>query len=172
MSVNITAEGKRTVVALPEFFPRPDGLERAVLFQPGYNGDHDAEPRHNYGVHGMEITWLLRGPAGAVQLMIYTNWIPGELSPGHGLPPGGMAVPRAPFEHYPMSAGIGLHSPSPLYDDQHSRLDCRLLDGACYYDEALTASDHLAKRFVLEGEPAVWAELESWYAEKLAGGAS
>jgi hypothetical protein len=172
MSINITADGKRTVTAKPEWFPRPDGLERAVVFQPGYSGDRTADPRHSYGVHGMEITWFLRGPAGAVQFQIFTNWVPGELSPGHGLPPAGRRFERLPFEHYPMGTDLGYHSPVPHYEEQPGRDDCHILAGRCYYDGSGLAADRLVKEFVVKGEPAVWAELESYYAETLAGGAS
>lgn len=166
--VNITPEGRRLVVAEPEWFPRPDGLERAVVFGPGYNSAQTGNPHADFGVHGMEIIWYLRGPLGVAQFMLYTDWIPGTLRPGHGLPPAGMSFPRI---DYPMGADLGYHAPVPQWEGQeeYRRDDCRLLPGGtCYYDGSGMAAERVAKEFVLAGEPAVWAALEDRYAD-LAG---
>jgi hypothetical protein len=136
-AINITEDGRRTVTAEIEWFPRPDGLERAVVFQPGYSGKRTADPRKNYGVHGMEITWFLRGPKGGIQFKVYTNWVPGPLSPGHGLPPAGMVFPRQEFDHYPMGADLGYHARVSQWDGDAEwcrREDCEITGGVCYYD--------------------------------------
>ncbi len=163
MSVNITADGRRTASPEIEWFSRPDGMERAVIFRPGYNGDPDAPPSRNYGVHGMEIAWYLRGPKGVTQFVMFTRWVPGELSPGHGLPPDG--YPPRPGDQYPDGANLGYHAPVPQYDgDGYVRGDCAFLPGGrCYYDGSGLAAMDLAREFVEKGEAAVWAALEDRY---------
>jgi hypothetical protein len=163
MSVNITSDGKRTVVAEIEWLPRPDGLERAIVFQPGYNGDRTDNPRHDYGVHGMEITWYLRGPKGAVQVQFFTDWIPGPVYPGHGLSPSGFKETWSP---QPTAAGLTYHCRVPQYEGQRPcRDECPIIGGLCYSDTGYSASDPIAEAFVIHGEPAVWAALEVRYQE-------
>jgi hypothetical protein len=145
--------------------PRPDGLEESVQFTPGYNCTDDSMQGH--GVHGMEICWLLRGPLGAVQLIIGSDWIPGELRPGHGLSPDGQRahrLVRGGWDVDPHGRGIGVHSRRPQYED-HEAERCGLLDGSCYYAESLLASDEPVARFIAEGEQVIWDELERRYAE-------
>lgn len=160
MSVNIdTATGRRTVVIEPEWFPRPDGLERAVVFQPGYNGDR------NYGVHGMEITWYLRGPKGCVYITVsVSSWIPGQLGPGHGLAPAGYPS-RAPEQH-PHGFGMRSCTPVPQYEGQSpSQDDCPLIGAPCYADTWFGGADEPAREFTEHGESVMWAALEERYAD-------
>ncbi len=149
--------------------PRPDGLEESVQFVPGYNCPRIDMQGH--GVHGMEILWLLRGPAGAVQLILGTHWIPGELWPGHGISPdGSVGWVRSDgrLSTDPDGYGIGVHSRVPQYGDHESQ-ECGLLGGPCFYDESLSAADPLVSRFLAEGEQVIWDELESRYSGLLAG---
>lgn len=146
---------------------RADGLEESVQFTPGFNCRERSGKGH--GVHGMEIWWLLRGPAGAAQFLLYTDWVPGPLSPGHGLSPDG-SVPGK-FLHngeamYPMGADLGYHSRRPLYEDQESISDdCVVTGGVCYYDGSTSRAHDLAREFVIKGEDVVWKALESAYSD-------
>jgi hypothetical protein len=160
--VNIGENGRRAAIAEIEWFPRPDGLERATLFQPGYNGDPSAPSAKNYGVHGMEITWLLRGPKGGVQFKLFTDWIPGERSPGHGLSPDGTYTA---WDMFPMGADLGYHARVPQYDGQedYARDGCEVTGGRCYYDGSGLRAESLAKEFVVHGEPVIWRALEDEY---------
>jgi hypothetical protein len=137
-----------------------------VQFTPGYNCADRGMRGH--GVHGMEIRWLLRGPAGAAQFLLYSDWIPGQLSPGHGLMPDGsyswQSVRGDPL--YPMGADVGYHARRPQFDGQDPMSDeCIVLGGPCYYDGSGMRADKLTKVFVQFGEQAVWDELESVYAD-------
>jgi len=138
--------------------PRPDGLEESIQFTPGYNCP--ARGPLSHGVHGMEICWHLRGPAGAVWLRMSTDWIPGERWPGHG------------WERYPDGRGLGYHARVPQYEGQEVwREECDVIGGMCYYDVQLSGADEPVKRFVAEGEQVIWDALEAAYAD-LATGAS
>lgn len=155
MSVNITDDGRRTALAEPEWFPRPDGLERAVVFQPGYSHDQTGDPKRDYGQHGMEIIWYLRGPRGVAVFKLFAGWLPGL----KGIPPSLADV-------YPIGADIGYHAPVPQYEGQedYRRDDCTLLPGGtCYYDGSRLSAEGVATAFTEHGEPAVWAALEGQY---------
>lgn len=149
------------------WLPRPDGLEESVQFQPGYNCQRMDMQGH--GVHGMEITWILRGPAGAVQLRFGTDWVPGELWPGHGISPDGSRGWRMAssglWSTDPHGSGIGVHSHVPQYEDHEAEPICGLIGAPCYYDEALSAADPIVPLFMADGESAIWEALESRYAQ-------
>ena len=139
--------------------PRPDGLEESVQFTPGYNCP--VEGGQGHGVHGMEVRWFLRGPAGAVWLCAFTEWTPGELRPGHGLSPAGYPVA---LRQYPDGAGLGYHARWPQFEGHvPDRVDCDVIGGPCYGDMSFCGADEPLKRFTAEGEQAIWDVLESAY---------
>lgn len=164
MSVNIK-DARRTVVAQPDWYPKPDGTERAVVFQPGYNSDVTGNPRADYGVHGMEISWYLRGPNGCVYLTFAVlDWVPGQLSPGHGLPPPG--YPRREPEQHPHGFGMRWCTPAPQYDGQGRwQEDCPLIGVPCYFDTWFSGADEPARQFTELGEPVIWEALRRRYEE-------
>jgi len=146
--------------------PRPDGCEESVQFRPGYN----CPDAHGHGVHGMEIRWYLRGPRGAVWLRMSTDWIPGELRPGHGLPPSGLIADRVSS---PDGRGTGYHARVPQYEGQEIESgNCDLIGVPCYCDANYGGADEPVERFVAEGERAIWDALESAYADLKTGGES
>jgi hypothetical protein len=139
--------------------PRPDGLEESVQFAPGYNCPVPGGPGH--GVHGMEVRWHLRGPAGAVVLTMGTDFIPGERRPGHGLSPGGL---NENWAHWPCGMGIEYHARSPRYEGNEPEDGCDLLGAPCHWDMWYGGADDAVRRFVAEGEQVIWDALESAYA--------
>lgn len=143
--------------------PRPDGLEESVQFTPGYNCPVPGGKGH--GVHGMEIMWLLRGPRGAIQLHMFTDWIPGILSPGHGLQPDGRHIGTNAdgTVRWPDGAGIGWHTRRPQYEGHEPDGECGLIGGPCYYDQSFSGADPVAPAFLERGEQVVWDVLELEY---------
>lgn len=162
MSIGIK-DGRRTVVVQPDWYPKADGTERAVVFQPGYNGDRTGDPRRDYGVHGMEITWYLRGPKGCVTLTVTVPmWVPGNLYPGHGLPPAG--EPHWADMHNPHGFGVRYCAPVAQYEGQEpSRDDCPFIGVPCYADRYLSGADEPASKFTEFGDAVMWAALETFY---------
>lgn len=124
-----------------------------------------------HGVHGMELRWFLRGPAGAIQFVFSTDWIPGELWPGHGVSPDGsrgwIRLVDGLWSTDPSGRGIGIHSLVPQYDGHAREPGCALLDAPCYYDEQLSGADRFVPRFLADGDQPIWDELAARYAELL-----
>ena len=144
---------------------RKDGLEESVQFTPGFNCRDRSGNGH--GVHGMEVWWLLRGPAGAAQFLLYTDWVPGKLTPGHGLSLDG-SVPgkftRDGEQMYPMGADLGYHSRRPQHEEQKPISDdCSVIGGPCYYDGSTSRAEDLKREFVVKGENVIWQALENEY---------
>jgi len=138
-------------------------FERKIQFDPGFD-KRSNDPKTNYGIHGMQIRFILKGPKGAIQFMIMTDWqlphVRKEMQAKHG--------------HYfsmgPMPADVGYHSYEPRYDGQEPiSQTCEILDGKpCYYDGSSLCADELFDIFVTEGEGAMWKYLENVYQETFA----
>ena len=47
-------------------------MHRRIEFAPAYDKRHP-DPQKNYGIHGVEMRWLLEGPRGVIQFLVYTN---------------------------------------------------------------------------------------------------
>jgi len=57
---------------LPLDFPK---LERITELTPAYDR-RSPDPNRNYGIHGVDLWFWLKGPEGAVQFHLMTNWWP------------------------------------------------------------------------------------------------
>ena len=131
---------------------REDGLEQAVVFEPGYN-----KRGSQYGVHGMGIRFLLRGPKGCTQFVMNTGWVPGE------------SMRASSADMFPMAYDLGYHAHVPQYGYgeewvQRSTPDCPYLDGAeCFYDGSGLNAEPVMAAFIVEGESAVWSALQIQY---------
>ena len=133
---------------------------RLVEWSPAWDKRHE-DPTKNYGIHGMELRFVLKGPETATQFVLYTNWL---------LKHNQEAQDRvlAPSPHllcHPLPADLGYHSLRPVYSE-HQLADetCPYLDGRpCYYDGSALRALDLYWRFVAEGDVIVWRELESEY---------
>jgi hypothetical protein len=109
-------------------------FRRITEWEPAYN-----RIAEGYGRHGMNLRFVLVGEKGAVQFMLFTNWLTsadrsdnkhGGVRCSDGL--------RRKDDLSPMPADLGYHSLTPMYEDQRDRGDCAYLDGRpCYYDGGL-----------------------------------
>ncbi len=119
------------------------------------------DPSKNYGIHGLDVWFILKGPKGAVQFAVS---LPVYLP--H------VELERRTWSYEPRIIGIdvGYHSPVPRYDDQPS-MECELLPGGkCYYDGSSLAADRWVQViFSIRGEhpePTLWRMLEQKYKEE------
>ena len=131
-------------------------FERTITLSAAY--DHrNPDPDKNYGIHGVDIRFVLKGPLGATQFLLYTGWflphVQAELD--------SKTPPRS--SDYPMPADLGFHSPNPRYDDHKPMPSCDVLDGPCYYDGSSMNAEPVYQRLLREGSDGVWTELEDYY---------
>ena len=140
-------------------------LERIVKFEAGYDcinfeckfGSKDCRPDSggSHGVHGLQIRFIVKGAEGAVQFLLYTDWMPQATG----------KFPRKWGGAYTMPADLGWHSKTPRYDgqtviDEH----CEFCDGQpCYYDgSGLNATDAMYA-LVNGGDEGLWKFLSKYY---------
>ena len=120
-------------------------MKREIIFQAAYD-----KRTEGYGRHGVDIRFVLKGDAGAVQFVMFTDWPFNDL----------------PSNLFPMAADLGYHSPTPRYEGQDPTTECPYLDGkTCYYDGSGLNAEPVMQKLFTGGSDAVWAELESYYAE-------
>jgi len=147
----------------------------------------------NYGVHGVEMKWFLRGPKGTIQFVVYTHWMlphvqkeqdkrglsshrchADVIADGRDIIKSADAnfavtVAEEPeFLHllcHPMPADIGYHSPKPQYEGQSLMSeDCEYVEGGkCYYDGSGLAAETVFNTLVEQGDEAAWKMLEDRY---------
>jgi hypothetical protein len=142
------------------------GLERIVTFEPAFDR-RDPDPSKNYGIHGVALRMVLKGPEGAVQFLLYTNWQLPHVTAEEDRKP--IYRERPHLLCHPMPADLGYHSRIARYDGQRPMGDaCEYLDGAtCYYDGSGLNAESVYERLLREGDAGVWAALEDYYRETL-----
>lgn len=123
------------------------------------------------GKHGVELAFVLRGNAGAVQFVVFTNW----MLPAPGARPGSIlgatigdpSIPASLLR--PMPADLGYHSRKPLFEGQAAATPdqpCEWLGSSvCYYDGSSLQADPVFDVLLREGDDGVWRELAKYYAE-------
>jgi len=135
-------------------------MEKIIEFTPGFDR-RDPDPKKNYGIHGMQIRFILKGERGATQFVLFTDWYPAHTQEEYFYKPRGEF-----YRPQPTGADVGYHSPVPQYDGQETIQDaCEYLGGkSCYYGGSGLAADELALEFLAHGEEAVWKKLGEVYA--------
>src|SRR3989304_7948559 len=82
-------------------------LTREVVFHPAY------ERGNKGGRHSAEMRFLLHGPEGTVQFLVYTGWHLPESIKAMAALPHNLGRPLNQFIFEPMPADLGYHSPKP-----------------------------------------------------------
>ena len=141
-------------------------FERIVTMHPAFD-KRSADPGKNFGIHGVELRMVLKGPLGATQFLLYTNWhlphVRDELEQRLLSEPASAVALRCHAR--PTPADLGYHWSTPRYADQEAR-DCDLLAGGkCYYDGSGLSAEPVFERLLREGSDGVWKELEDFYRE-------
>ena len=133
-------------------------FERIVEFSPAYD-QRNPNPNKDYGIGSMTIRFVLKGPKGAIQFVLTTDWhLPHIQKTMPNLKSTGMSGLR------PWATDIGYHSKHPMYDgDSPIQRDCPYTDGICYYDGSGLRADKMIPDFLANGSDWLWKELENDY---------
>lgn len=136
-------------------------LQHKVIFRPSYDSRNE-----DYGIHNMEITFMVIGPAGAVEWDIGSNWY--------------VKTAREYLEKFlperveyaPKPYALSYHSPSALYEGQTPAFsNCKFIGGVpCYCDSHFSAAGLLVEPFLAQGEDYLWPKLEAYYRFTFGGG--
>lgn len=137
-------------------------FERIVEFTPAFDR-RDPNPSRNYGIHGVELRMVLKGEHGAVQFVLYTNWMLPHVQEEMD----NRTDRRLNNGHYlchPLPADLGYHWHAPRWEDQSARHDCPYTDGKpCYYDGSGLQAERIYHILLAEGHEGVWRALEEYY---------
>lgn len=136
---------------------------RVIEFTPAYDR-RNSDPKRNYGVHGVDLRFLLKGSNGAIQFLLFTGW----------------HLPHVREEHkqrdasayrlgFPIAADLGYHSFVPRYAGQEPMTeDCPVLDGKrCYCDGSGLQAEPVFDILVEQGEEKMWEKLQEEYEFRL-----
>lgn len=135
-------------------------FERIVTMSPAFDR-RDPNPSKNYGIHGVELRMVLKGPKGATQFVLYTNWMLPHVeretwAKGHD-------TETLRILTRPTAADLDYHWHRPHYSGHDAR-KCDLLPaGECYYDGSSLNAERVFDVLRSEGSDGVWRELESLY---------
>jgi len=147
-------------------------LTREITFRPAYDKRPKNPGEPNYGIHGADMTWYVKGAKGVIQFVVHTNWylphVGVELA--HSIidtPPRWLTKPQSILSSFqPQAADLGYHAKRRQYKGQEKRKDCHLLKNGCYYDGSGLNAEPVLKLLIGQGSDAVWARLEKEYYER------
>lgn len=96
-------------------------LERITEWDPAFDR-RDPDPKKNFGIHGVSMRWVLKGPKGAVQFLVYTQWMLPHVAKEQLARIGtrkdrDLAMDIEVF-YKPMAVDLGYHSKVPMYEGQ------------------------------------------------------
>lgn len=101
-------------------------FERITEWEPAFD-KRDPDPKKNYGIHGVAVRWVLKGEKGAVQFLVYTQWmlphVIKEQMRRFRLR-AALSHSKEDFEGelhtfwQPMAVDLGYHSKFPMYENQ------------------------------------------------------
>lgn len=132
-------------------------FKRMIAFSVGHvcEGMNKENPQLSegwtHGIGSVRIWFVLKGPKGAVQLVISTDMYPKEAN--------------ANKIHHSHSWGVdlGYHAYKPQHEGQeiYVKSNCEFLAGKpCYYDGSVMNAERPYEIFVKEGLEALWKFLE------------
>jgi len=126
-------------------------MNRKIDWVPAYD-KRAPEPHKNFGIHNMEMWWIVWDERGAVSICISTGWdlksVREEMS----------------FKSRPRASSLAYHSAKPRYDSEET--DCDWLPGGRCYPNTTYLVDELFELLVEKGDGALWEELEKRFREE------
>jgi hypothetical protein len=139
-------------------------LQRIVTFSPACD-KRDPNPSKNYGIHGVDLRFVLKGEKGAVQFVLYTMWQLPHVTKENASRRYEAVGGDSHWMERPTPADLGYHSLAPHYEGQTViQESCEFLDGRpCYYDGSSLNAEPVYHRLLAEGDAGVWSALEDYY---------
>jgi len=133
-------------------------MNREITFRPAWDKRNN-DPKKNYGIHGADMIFILKGELGAIQFVVYTGWHLPHVADEYKYK--GSKISE------PLAADVGYHSPKPMYEGQQQmQAKCEHLNGKpCYYDGSGLHAEKVFDMLIQQGSDAVWTYLESYYME-------
>jgi len=146
-------------------------LTREITFRPAYDKRPKNPGEPNYGIHGGDMTWYVKGSKGVIQFVVHTNWylphVAKELSESVLLRPSYFTTSEIiAYTFQPHAVELGYHAKRRQYEGQEKRKDCHLFKNGCYYDGSGLNAEPVLKLLIEQGSDAVWARLEKEYYER------
>ena len=137
-------------------------MEKIIKFTNAFDKRNN-DPKKDYGVHGVNIIFILKSNKGAVQFIIYTNWhLPNVQKEFDNKSP----LSDMPYLfHQPIAADIGYHSYVPIYDGQTQITDkCEWLNNKpCYYDGSSLQAEKYFNILREGGDKKLWEAMCKFY---------
>jgi hypothetical protein len=124
------------------------------------------------GIHGVDIRFVLKGPKGAVDFMLMTNWLLPETQERtdarilEDIKAREVTQVQLDVLYKPIPAHRAYHSPVQRYGNQvPSSEPCPYLDEGqhCFWDSSGLNADGIYEALLHEGDEGVWKELEYYY---------
>lgn len=135
-------------------------FERIVEFEPAYHKVHE-DPKKDFGVGGVRIRFVLRGPKGAIDFMIGTGWHLPETWDWWAKT-GRLPIPESILR--PKAWEIGFHAKKPQYEGQGvSDERCPETGGVCYYVASSLQVQSILESLIRDGHAGLWKVLEAEY---------
>lgn len=132
-------------------------FEKVVIFEPAYD-KRNPDPAKNYGLHGVNLRFVLKGEKGAVHFCVFTNWHLPEVTEEF------KNKPRGYTWWEPKPSDISYHSKTRLNEWDYEHENCTWLDGkTCYTDGSSLYAEKPFETLIREGSEGLWKFLEDYY---------
>ena len=133
-------------------------LEHVLKIYPAFD-KRNLNPKKNYGIHGAEMCFYVKGRKGAVQFVLHTNWhLPHVMNEFKG-----SSSDKLFLFLKPLPADLGYHSRKPHYKGQRKDRCNILKGGKCYYDGSALNAENAFYVLVSKGSNGLWKFLENYY---------
>lgn len=133
-------------------------MEKIIKMTPAYDR-RDIKPDKHYGVHGVDIHFIVKDSNKAVDFIVFTNWhLPHVLEE--------LLSKNKDYDNLkPVPASIGYHSPHPMYENQFSIKKCDIIKQECFYGASILNAKRYFDILVSEGLDSLWNALEQYFEE-------
>lgn len=128
---------------------------KEIVFRPAFD-KRDPDPKKNYGIHGVEVSFALKGESGTIVFLLYTPW---HLN----------SVDTSKWPEFMLGftpAEIGYHRKVKEEEFERNNDYCHFVEGPCAY---AGSGLHAREYFTIlkeQGSDGLWKALEAYYYRK------